>query len=65
MSELVIAIVGLNTIILAAVLTSLLYNSRRVGRIEGILDNGDYLRCPFYRAKNKGCNNGKRSKGNP
>jgi len=49
-----IALAGSNTVILTAVV----WNSIRVGRLQGRLDNGDYLRCPFYR----GNSNGKRSK---
>lgn len=49
-----IALFGMNAVILASVL----YNSYRVGKLEGRLKNGDFLRCPFYRARNKGCNDG-------
>jgi len=51
-----IALAGSNTVILTAVV----WNSIRVGRLQGRLDNGDYLRCPFYR----GNSNGKRDKSN-
>ena len=40
---------GLNTIILGAVILQ----NYRIGKIEGTLNNGGYLRCPFYRGKVK------------
>ena len=43
----VAASAGLNTIVLGAVLLQ----NYRIGKIEGVLSNGDYLRCPFYRGK--------------
>ncbi len=49
-------LMGLNTFILGAVI----YNTLRVGKLEGRLMNGDFLRCPFYR---KGCGSGKGDKG--
>ena len=58
-SEILFALVGLagtNGVVLAAIV----WNSIRIGRLQGRLDNGDYLRCPFYR----GDVNGKRSKSN-
>jgi len=41
----VTASAGLNLFILGAVIQ----NIHRVGKIEGSLKNGGYLRCPFYR----------------
>ena len=52
-----IILVGLN----GAILAGIIFNSIRVGRLEGRLRNGDYLRCPFYRG-NSGVNSGKRNK---
>jgi len=54
-----IALLGANGVILVSVI----YNSFRVGRLEGRLKNGDFLRCPFYKAKSKGCNDGEGNKG--
>ena len=59
MNEILLAIVGLNGIILATTL----YNTLRIGKLQGRLDNGDFLRCPFYR-KGKGSNCGEGSKSN-
>jgi len=53
-----VVLLGVN----GAVLAGMVYNSYRVGRLEGRLENGDFLRCPFYRAKNKGCNDGEGNK---
>jgi len=47
-----------------AILASVVYNSFRVGRLEGRLSNGDFLRCPFYRARKKGCDDGEGNSGN-
>ncbi|KKK54909.1 hypothetical protein LCGC14_3079900 [marine sediment metagenome] len=58
-TEFLIAIVGLNGIILATTI----YNSLRIGKLQGRLDNGDFLRCPFYR-KGRGVNCGEGEKGN-
>ena len=42
----IIAIVaGINVITLGTVLL----NSYRVGKLEGMFKNGGYLRCPFYK----------------
>jgi len=56
---LIVALFSMNSLILGGIA----YNSFRIGKIQGRLENGDYLRCPFYKAKNKGCVNGKRRKG--
>lgn len=57
---LIVALFGMNSLILGGIA----YNTFRIGKIQGRLDNGDYLRCPFYKAKDKGCESGKRHKGN-
>ena len=57
MSPEIYILIGLNSFILATVITTIY----RVGKIEGVLRNGDFLRCPFYR---KGCSSGKGSKSN-
>lgn len=54
--EVLVALAGTN----GAILIAVIWNSIRVGRLQGRLDNGDYLRCPFYR----GNSNGKRGKSN-
>ncbi len=46
--DLIKILVGMNGIMLVAVIT----NAIRTGRLEGRLNNGDYLRCPFYRGNN-------------
>ena len=45
--ELISIVIGLNALILVGIIA----NSLRIGRLEGRLKNGDYLRCPFYRGK--------------
>ena len=52
--ELFVGLIGMNGVILASVI----WNTIRIGRLQGRLENGDFLRCPFYK---KG-NNGKGSK---
>lgn len=47
------AVIGINLFILGVVFTI----NARVGKLEGRLKNGDFLRCPFYRG-NKGCKDG-------
>ena len=52
------AIAGLKGIILAITL----HNSARIGKLQGRLENGDFLRCPFYRkggSRGKGCQSDK------
>ena len=40
-------LLGLNLAIFATVIV----NTLRIGKLQGRLENGDFLRCPFYRAK--------------
>jgi len=47
--QLLILIVGLNAVSIGTVGLMWL----RVGRLEGRLNNGDYLRCPFYKGGHK------------
>ena len=59
----VTASAGLNVFILGA----LILNSYRIGKIEGIMKNGNFHHCPFYRSHvNKevraGQQNGKNTK---
>jgi len=49
-------LIGMNTIILGLVAA----NTLRIGKLQGRLNNGDYLRCPFY----KGGGHGKGNKSN-
>lgn len=44
-------IVGVSAGINVLTLSAIILNSYRIGKIEGALRNGDYLRCPFYRSK--------------
>lgn len=41
----------------ALIIGGIVLIERRLSRLEGRLTNGDYLRCPFYRRKNKEPNN--------
>ena len=41
----VTASAGLNVFILGAIIL----NSYRIGKIEGVLKNGGYTRCPFFK----------------
>jgi hypothetical protein len=52
---------GLNVVILGAVFL----NTRKVSKLEGTLNNGAFLKCPFYRKKvdnAASCDNGKATK---
>ena len=55
MDEMFAALIGLDGVIIIG----LIYNSVRVGRLQGRMENGDYLRCPFYRRKDNNAQGGK------
>ncbi len=49
---------GLNVVIIGAIL----WNTRKVSKLEGTLNNGAFLKCPFYKKKVDNavsCDNGK------
>ncbi len=43
--DLIKIVLGLNGLVFVA----LVANTFRIGRLEGRMTNGDYLKCPFYR----------------
>jgi hypothetical protein len=45
------ALIGLLGGALTLIIGGLVLINWRVGNIEGRLNNGDYLRCPFYKRK--------------
>ena len=51
---------GFNLLVLGAILL----NNYRIGKIEGVMKNGGYLKCPFYRGTVQSIASKKCGKGN-
>lgn len=50
-----IALIGIAGGGFGLMISGLILINWRVGKIEGRLNNGDFLRCPFYKKGNKKC----------
>lgn len=51
-------IVGSNVVVLVGIASVGMKLSSRIGKLEGRLENGDFLRCPFYKKDTKNNNKG-------